>query len=286
MSKSTKQNIKNHPCLSAKEAKALQEDMKRFGYLLPTSDEELEAFENIFGTTKVMLPAHLKKPDFIDKKNASSGSNLKPVKEKSTANSSKKKVAAAPVKKITANAFFKKLVLAAEITTQLHKEYTFGHLKFVKLQYLCDQVSNIDLESNYKKFAAGPFDPKLIRSIDAQFKKRKWFSVTKTEYGGYKYAPDTNSEEYKKYYFRYFGDVHESISYIIDLFRKEKSDFCEIVATLFAVWKENLEMNKSINDITLTNSFYAWSLEKKRFKNDEVTNAINWMKNNRLIPTI
>lgn len=286
MSKTTRQNTKNHPCLSAKEAKALQEDMKRFGYLLPTSDEELEAFENIFGTTKVMLPAHLKTPDFIDKKNASSGSNLKPVKEKATANSSKKKVAVAPVKKITANAFFKKLVLAAEITTQLHKEYTFGHLKFVKLQYLCDQVSNIDLESNYKKFAAGPFDPKLIRSIDAQFKKRKWFSVTKTEYGGYKYAPDTNSEEYKKYYSRYFGDVHESISYIIDLFRKEKSDFCEIAATLFAVWKEHLEKNKPISDSTLSKSFYAWSPEKKRFNQNKVIDVINWMKDKNLTPSL
>lgn len=285
MSKSTKQNIKNYPCLSAKEAKALQEDMKRFGYLLPTSDEELEAFENIFGTTKVMLPAHLKKPDFIDKKKASSESNLKPVKEKAKGISTKKKVASAPVKKITANAYFKKLVLAAEITTQLHKEYSFGHIKFVKLQYLCDQVSNIELESNYRKFAAGPLDPKLIYSIDAEFKRRKWFSVTKTNYG-YKYAPDVNAQEYKIYYLRYFGNVQDKISYIIDLFRKEKSDFCEIVATLFAVWKENLEMNKSINDITLTKSFYAWSLEKRRFKNDEVTNAINWMKNNRLIPTI
>lgn len=285
MSKSTKQNTKTHTCLSAKEAKALQEDLKRFGYLLPTSDDELEAFENIFGTTKVMLPAHLKNPDFIDKKNASSESNLKPVKEKATGNSNKKKVAAAPVKKITANSYFKKLVLAAEITTQLYKEYSFGHIKFVKLQYLCDQVSKIELESNYRKFAAGPLDPKLIYSIDAEFKRRKWFSVTKTNYG-YRYAPDINSEDYKTYYLRYFGNVQDKINYIIDLFRREKSDFCELVATLFAVWKEHLEKNKPINDNALTKSFYAWSPEKKRFKNNEVTNAINWMKNKSLTPTI
>jgi hypothetical protein len=284
MSKSTKHNTKTHTCLSTKEAKALQDDLKRFGYLLPTSDEELEAFENIFGTTKVMLPAHLKNPDFIANKKASSESNLKPVKEKASADGAKKKVAAAPVKKITANAYFKKLVLAAEITTQLHKEYSFGHIKFVKVQYLCDQVSNMDLESNYRKFAAGPLDPKLIYSIDAEFKRRKWFVVTKTNYG-YKYAPDVNAQEYKIYYLRYFGNVQDKINYIIDLFRKEKSDFCEIVATLFAVWKEYLENNKPINDSMLAKSFYAWSPEKKRFNENKVKEAINWMKDKDLVPS-
>lgn len=285
MSKSTRQNTKNHPYLSAKEAKALQEDMKRFGYLLPTSDEELEAFENIFGTTKVMLPAHLKKPDFIDKKESTPGSNLKPVKERATGNGPKKKVASAPVKKITANAYFKKLVLAAEITTQLHKEYSFGHIKFVKLQYLCDQVSNIELESNYRKFAAGPLDPKLIYSIDAEFKRRKWFSVTKTNYG-YKYAPDVNAQEYKIYYLRYFGNVQDKVNYIIELFRNEKSEFCEIVATLFAVWKEHLEKNKPINDKALSKSFYAWSPEKKRFTEIKIIETINWMKDKNLFPSL
>lgn len=283
MSKSTKQNTKSHPCLSVKEAKALQADMKRFGYLLPTSDEELEAFENIFGTTKVMLPAHLNNPDFVTKKKTSPDNKLKLVKEKASVDNSKKKVASAPVKTITANAFFKKLVLAAEITTQLHKEYTFGHIKFVKLQYLCDQVSNIDLESNYKKFAAGPFDPKLIRAIDSQFKKRRWFSVTLTEYG-YKYFPDINSDDYKKYYSRYFNDVQDKINYIIDLFRKEKSDFCELVATLFAVWKEHLDKNKPATDLALSKAFFSWSSEKKKFKPIEITNAIVWMKNKNLIP--
>lgn len=283
MAKKPNINTTSRECLSDQEKKALKEDLKRFGYLLPESEEELEAFQNIFGTTKIMLPSHLKNPDFLSGKKETPINKLKPIKDNSTTDNDKKKVTNAPVKKITANAFFKKLVLAAEITTQLHKEYTFGHIKFVKLQYLCDQVSNIDLESNYKKFAAGPFDPRLIRSIDAQFIKRKWFSVTKTEYG-YKYVPDINAEEYKKYYSRYFSDVQDKINYIIDLFRQEKSDFCEVVATLFAVWKEHLDKNKPTTDLALSRSFYAWSPEKKRFKNSKVIEAINWMKDKNLTP--
>src|SRR5882672_1063763 len=102
MSQKTKKNQKPEKCLSDLEGKALKEDMKRFGYLLPTNGEELEAFNNIFGTTKVMLPQHLKSPDFLNKEAETNSSKLKPIKDKD-ADNDKKKVANAPVKKITAN---------------------------------------------------------------------------------------------------------------------------------------------------------------------------------------
>lgn len=285
MSKKTTTTTKNQECLSEQEARALKKDLKMFGYLLPTNDEELDSFENIFGTTKMMLPQHLKNPDFLNKEKQKPENILKPVPVKSKTDASKKKVTNAPVKNITANAFFKKLVLAAEITTQLHKEYTFGHIKFVKLLYLCEQVTNLQLESNYEKFAAGPLDIKLMKSIDSMFTNKRWFVVTRTEYG-YRYTPDINADEYTKYYPRYFGDLQDKINYIIDLFRKEKSDFCEVVATLFAVWKEHLEKKKPINDINLSKSFFSWSPEKKRFKENKVIEAISWMKDKNLTPRL
>jgi hypothetical protein len=196
----------------------------------------------MFGVTKVMMPEHLKNQDF-----PSSGKNfinkkLKLIKE-NFSESAPKKVAKAPIKTITANAYFKKLVLAAEIATQLHKEYFFGHIKFVKIQFLCDQICSMDLSTNYGKYAAGPYDPKLMHSIDREFMKRKWFQITKTSYG-FRYAPDINANEYKKYYLRYFNDFSPTIDHIINLFRKKDSDFCEIVATLFASWKEKLEKKR------------------------------------------
>ncbi len=284
MSQKTTKKQNSEKSLNELERRALIEDLKRFGYLLPTNDEELDVFNSIFGTTKIMLPQHLRTPDFINSNDSSSAGSLRPVKKIDSPGNNKKKIAIAPVKKITANAFFKKLVLAAEITSQLYNEYTFGHVKFVKIQFLCDQVSNMDLESNYGKFAAGPLDP-IIHTIDGQFKKRKWFSVTLTKYG-YKYTPDINANEYKKYYSRYFGNVQDKIDYVINLFRKENSEFCEVIATLFAVWKEHLENNKSITDEELSNSFYSWSPEKKKFETKFVIDAINWMKTKELVPSI
>jgi len=255
-------NTDAEKCLTDLERAALENDMKCFGYLLPTNEDELEEFENIFGVTQVMLPESLKNPDFLFKVK-SSESKLKPVKKSEKKQADKKKVAKAPIKTFAANAYFKKLVLAAEIATELHNEFAFGHVKFVKVQYLCDQVCNMNLASNYGRYAAGPLDPKLMYSIDAEFIKRKWFKVSKTTYG-YKYIPDEKATEYKKYYPNYFGSIADKISFIINLFRKENSDFCEIVATLFAVWKELLEKNQLIDDSALISSFYGWSERKKK----------------------
>ena len=271
-------------CLNSQESQALENDLKHFGYLLPTNDDELEEFEKIFGTTQVMLPDHFKDIDSLFEKKLTDSHKLISVKKELI---QPKKIVAkkALVKSFKANNYFKKLVLSAEIASQLYNEPTFGHIKFVKIRYLCEEVCNMQLGSTYGKFAAGPLDPKVMYSTDREFINRKWFSVTKTNYG-YKYQPLENVNSYKDYYLKYFSEKADRINSIIELFKKERSDFCEIVATLFAVWKDSLNKKESISDLHLFKAFYAWSKEKKRFKDSELTNAITWMKDNNIVPII
>lgn len=73
--------------------------------------------------------------------------------------------------------YFRRVVLAAEIASKLHDQPTFGHVKFQKLVYLCEQVSSMNLHSSYSKQAAGPYDRKFMHSIDKEFNKQKWFDV-------------------------------------------------------------------------------------------------------------
>jgi hypothetical protein len=272
------------PCLTDKEKNALKEDLKHFGYLLPTNDEELEEFEKIYGTTQAMFPEHLKQPDFLFKNKTKSGKLISVQDEKSSKKTSKKVISKkAPIKALPKNSYFRRLVLAAEIASQLHEEPTFGHIKFVKIQYLCEEVCNMQLKSHYEKFAAGPLDYKSMYSIDAEFKKRKWFNVFKTNYG-FKYEPLQNLDAYKKYYSNYYSNVSTQINNIIDLLKKEKSDFCEAVATLFAVWKENLSNKNRITESLLIKNFYEWSEAKKRFKKEYIVDAITWMKKHDIVP--
>lgn len=270
-------------CLTKKEKDALKRDLKHFGYLLPTNDEELEEFEKIYGTTQAMFPEHLKDSSFLHKKKEVKSTKLTSIQNKSV---EKKTIGnKAPVKTLPKNSYFRRLVLAAEIASQLHEEPTFGHVKFVKIQYLCEEVCNMQLKSSYAKFAAGPLDYKSMYSIDAEFKKRKWFNVIKTNYG-FRYEPLENLSAYKKYYLNYFSNFSSQINTIIDLLRKEKSDFCEAVATLFAVWTENLKTKSRITETLLIKDFYAWSEAKKRFKEKYLSETINWMRENNIFPVI
>lgn len=271
----------NSKSMSADEKKALKKDLQHYGYLLPTNEEELEEFEKIYGTTQVIFPEHLKNPDFLfTKEKITKTSNKISTTIKGAVK--KVKVPKNDGKKVKGD-YFKKMVLAAEIANQLHQENTFGHVKFVKILFLCQEIGKMKLSTNYGKYAAGPLDPKFMYSVDREFKKQKWFSVTKTEYG-YRYTPDENIEKYKEYFSRNFSYQEESINRIISLLKKAKTDFCEIVATLFAVWKENLEKNVLINDATLIHGFYSWHPDKNKYSESALTTAIRWMNENDVVP--
>jgi hypothetical protein len=194
--------------------------------------------------------------------------------------------------------FFKRVTLAAEIASQLHKEPTFGRIKFQKIVYLCEfqkivylceYAAEMDLSNRYAKQAAGPFDNKFMHSIEAQFKKNKWFEVEKVKDGKYNrsfYKPMDNVDGYKKYYEGYFRDLDEKIQYVIGLLKKEKTDFTEIVATLFACI---IELNKNGLEIDKTNlleRFYNWSEAKARFNDQRVIGAWDWMKEKGLVPNL
>lgn len=271
-----KANNNSEQFLSRFELEALEKDLKYSGYLLPTNDDELERFEQIYGSTQVIFPEYLKSPKFLNKE------------EKTTKKEALQKCASKIVvtkKNINrGNDYFKKIVLAAEIANELHIEPTFGHTKFVKILYLCQEVCNMELSTNYGKYAAGPLDPKLMYSIDAEFKKQKWFKIIKREQFGYKYIPLEKVDSYRGYYLGFYSDYADEITHIINLFRKQTTGFCEIVATLYAVWKELGESNTIVNNATLEKGFYAWNEAKKKYSLSEIESGITWMKEQKIIP--
>ena len=255
-----------------KETKSIESILLDTGFRLPVTDEEIDKYEKIFGNTDIILPKVIDSSDFL----FNEPQKLRGVKKTKT------KVVSIDSQK---NDYFKKLVLAAEIASQLHAEPTFGHKKFVKIYYLCEEVCIMKLSTNYVEHAAGPLDPKQMYTIDAEFKKKKWFKVTKRAGGyGYNYHPDENINEYKKYYPRYFNNQEELINRVINLFRKESSDFCEIIATIFFIWKKANFNNLKIDNEFLITHFYDWGEQKKRFSKAELLKAIDWMQIEQIVP--
>lgn len=192
----------------------------------------------------------------------------------------------ATLKEGTKNLYFKRVVLAAEIVSKLHAEPSLGRVKFQKLVYLCEHVCHMNLEDRYVKQAAGPFDNKFMHSIGQEFSKNKWFSIER-EQGenkfGYRFIPLENASLYKRYYLNYFENIDDKIQYIIELFRKQKTDYTELATTVFACVLELSEKSEKINQQELLNLFYDWSKEKQRFTPKEVLASYDWLQEKGLI---
>lgn len=183
--------------------------------------------------------------------------------------------------------YFKRIVLAAEIVNQLLDEFTFGRVKFQKLVYLCENACNMQLNQRYLKFAAGPFDSKFMHTVNPEFKKQKWFSVSYRTNGGFKvpvYKRLENFEKYKKYYESYYGDYHDSIQEIINIFRKQKTRHVELVATIYACILELKDNESNVSNEDLIEAIYGWNKAKEKFSKKEIIITYEWMISNKITP--
>jgi len=184
------------------------------------------------------------------------------------------------------NPYLLQLVLAAHIISQLHKNKTFGHVKFQKILYLCEYYGEItDINSNYHRDVAGPYDKEMIRSLDKNLEKQNWFKAIQDDNRWY-YIPLEKSDEYKEHYTNIFKIYDEKINTIINLCKSFDTQRCEIIATLFAGWNDLIIKGKNPTDDDIIDEvLYNWHKSKQNIQKDRWQNALKWMKKNDIIPT-
>ena len=186
----------------------------------------------------------------------------------------------------SANVHFRRSVLAAEIAERLYEEPTFGHVKMEKILFLTERLCHIDIGSHYHRDAAGPYDNRALRSIDSQLKKQKWFEVRRTEKGN-RYVPMQNCGKHKTYFDKYYSAVLPTFDKIIDTFKTQNTERCEIVATLYSAWEDLLHSNKPFTDADIVNEVLNnWHESKKRISQDRWLSAIQWMRENGFAPNV
>jgi type I restriction enzyme S subunit len=178
--------------------------------------------------------------------------------------------------------YYRRTVLAAEIVWQLHKEPTLGHLKLQKLIYLCQKSADMQLPTNFLRQAMGPYDNRLMRSIDKQLKEKKWFEFKKEQV--LKYQPLEKAGQHHNDFIKYFSAESEGIQFIIDKFRNVLSREIEIWATLYACMDNMLNENVIFSEASLLQRFYEWSEEKKKFSEDQIKRVFSRMKETGIIP--
>jgi len=195
----------------------------------------------------------------------------------------------APAKLTKSQSFFRRLVLAARITEECHSEWTFGSVKFQKMVYLCEEVSNMNFCTNYSKQAAGPFDNKFMHSVKKGFEKQGWFAVEKTTNGNYTkttFSPLHNLDSYRLYYEKYFGEVKGEIEYLIELFKPWKTDEVELIATIFACWREINNDDQPFSESLIVEMVYGWHTKKKKFSKEQIINSTKWMQTEGIFPSV
>ncbi len=238
------------------------------GLMLPETKEELEAFE------RAMKGYSLDSQDiYID-----------PIKILEKIKSDQLNEQAKISK---SESFFKRLVLAAKIADEYHKERRFGSVKFQKMVYLCERISKMSFDTNYSKQAAGPFDNKFMHSFKSGFEKQGWFKVEKVDDGGYSkvcFKPLSKINSYKKYYSQYYGNITSEIDYLINLFRNSLTEEVELVATIFECWIEILNEKVIFSEELIAVKVHDWHKSKRKFSTVRILNKIEWMKSKGVCP--
>ena len=181
----------------------------------------------------------------------------------------------------------KRAILSAEIISQLHNEQYFGAIKLEKILYLCETHLNINLGGNYKQEVAGPHDAQSRYKIEDILKNKKWFDVNKEQKGNIqvtKYTPLEKSNEITDIFSKVFRVETIDINNLVELFKGKNTDFCESIATLYAVWANRLSKNLSCSDSDLISGFKAWSKQKARFYDSDLQDRILFMRRKNLTP--
>jgi type I restriction enzyme, S subunit len=179
---------------------------------------------------------------------------------------------------------FQRAVLAAEIVQQLYKESTFGHVKFQKILYLCENHLGLDLQGDYSRQAAGPFDHTMLRSVDGVLRKCKWFDARKVDCR-ILYFPMEKAGEHSKYIDRYWGSIRPELNSLLKLLKSFDSEHCEIIATLHAAWNDLISLNQLVSDEDIIREVREnWHERKARFQPERLKKALEWMRSHQLVP--
>lgn len=197
----------------------------------------------------------------------------------------------APRSERRTNIYFMRSVLAAEIVEQMHEHATFGHVKFQKTLFLCERVAGLDLETRYHRAAAGPHDNRLMRSVDGQMKKQKWFRVVPRSVGadgkpvGWAYERMENAGGHREWFEKYWAAARERIQRVINLLRPLDTKRCEVVATLYSAWEDLLAADREATDDAIVNEVLTnWHESKQAIPRDTWIRALGWMRKQELQP--
>ena len=179
-------------------------------------------------------------------------------------------------------------IIAGHIVNRLHKSRGWGRTKLQKSLHLIGYCMQLNLGTEYIRNTAGPDDQQLMSHIDQKFRQYRHVNKVceKLPDGRthYSYTPTPMIQDVEMAYEKYPKELREQIDALIDKLNTMDLAGAEAVSTLYAVWNNRIIKQEQITDDLLIADFYAWSTHKADFEEARVRKALNYMRDNNIIP--
>ena len=181
--------------------------------------------------------------------------------------------------------YFHRGAIVSYIVNELCDNNTFGRIQLGKTVHLLQSHIGIDLEFEFKKEAAGPFDNEIVK-LENIAKKSKWFITCKRKGTyGYYYMRGNRIYERCQTAVKKLGKHKRELDRLLSQFKKMNTDQVELFDTVFAVWNDFLIDGIEPSYEQIEKDFYSWSERKQKYTPDKIAKCIKWMKENDFVPT-
>lgn len=179
-------------------------------------------------------------------------------------------------------------ILAGHIVYRSNQSRGWGRTKLQKSLHLIGYSLQLNLGNEYIRNTAGPDDQGLMNHIDQKFKQYRHVNIVKEKLPDgrthYTYTPTALIQDVEMAYEQYPQDVREQIDALLDKLNTMDLAGVEILSTLYAVWNNRLIKGEPITDNLLISDFYAWSAHKADFEETRVRKALDYMREQNIIP--
>ena len=179
-------------------------------------------------------------------------------------------------------------IIAGHIVNRSHQSRGWGRTKLQKSLHLIGYCTQLNLGNEYIRNTAGPDDQQLMNYIDQKFRQYRHVNKVceKLPDGRthYSYTPTPMIQDVEMAYEKYPKELRKQIDALIDKLNTMDLAGAEMLSTLYAVWNNRIIKQEQITDDLLIADFYAWSTHKADFEEARVRKALNYMRDNNIIP--
>ena len=179
-------------------------------------------------------------------------------------------------------------IIAGHIVNRSYQSRGWGRTKLQKSLHLIGYCTQLNLGNEYIRNTAGPDDQQLMNYIDQKFRQYRHVNKVceKLPDGRthYSYTPTPMIQDVETAYEKYPKELREQVDALIDKLNTMDLAGAEMLSTLYAVWNNRIIKQEQITDDLLIADFYAWSKHKADFEETRVRKALNYMRDNNIIP--